>query len=629
MKKLTALFLALLMLVTVFTACGKDSKGATVEDAVKYLQAMYNEDDGSVTAKDYKVVGLVNIEGTVFNITWTTDKEAVKVTPDADGKMVTIDVNEESPEAFEYTLTATVADAKGKTATASFKHSVPKYEELTIAAIKTMEDGANIVVKGTVVDIDTPWSDSYNNISVVIKDTAGDTILCYRLATKVELGDVILVKGTVGSYNGEKQIAAGATAEIKDHVTITVDYPEKTIVEALAAEDGTNLTIKGTVTSIKSPWSTQYNNMDVWLEDDAGNKILIFRLGLQVEVGDQLTVKGKVGSYEGEKQIAQGATAEKTGHVEITVTYPEKTIAEAIAAEDGTTLTIKGVVTKVGEWNTQYNNMDVTITDATGSILVFRCGVQVKLNDYIVVKGAVGSYKGDKQIAEKAEIEVTGTYTAATVAEAKAKDDGALVIVTGTVTGIADGDVWNDQYGNMSVTITDAENNTLYVFRLATKVELGDELTVYGKVSTYNSAKQIGGGGFAIMKAAATITFDNTEKRTTISNNTQVWTENGITFTNNKASAQSNVNGDYFNPVRCYMGSSIQIDYTGMKKIVINCNSSEYATNLKNSITDTGVTVTVEGKVVTITFTDAVNTFSVASLSAKVFINSIEVYTEV
>ena len=52
----------------------------------------------------------------------------------------------------------------------------------------------------------------------------------------------------------------------------------------------------------------------------------------------------------------------------------------------------------------------------------------------------------------------------------------------------------------------------------------------------------------------ATITFDNKTKRTEYSTTKQVWEENGIKVTNNKASSSSNV-ADYAKPARFYASS--------------------------------------------------------------------------
>ena len=118
----------------------------------------------------------------------------------------------------------------------------------------------------------------------------------------------------------------------------------------------------------------------------------------------------------------------------------------------------------------------------------------------------------------------------------------------------------------------------------------------------------------------ATLSFADKAQRTSFSSTQQVWEQNGITLTNNKASAQSNV-GDYANPARFYAASSISIVAPGnITKIVFTCSESKYATALATSIgvtsSDTKVTATLDGKN---------NTFSIASLSAQVQMSSLTV----
>ena len=124
----------------------------------------------------------------------------------------------------------------------------------------------------------------------------------------------------------------------------------------------------------------------------------------------------------------------------------------------------------------------------------------------------------------------------------------------------------------------------------------------------------------------ANISFADKANRTVYSTSQQVWVQNGITVTNDKSSSTSNV-GDYYNPARFYKSSKITIDGDGMKVIQFNCNSNDYATALKNSITtNANYTVSVSGKVVTVTFVDAVNSFVIASLSGgQVRVDSITV----
>lgn len=88
---------------------------------------------------------------------------------------------------------------------------------ITVADAANTAKGTWVVVTGTVIRIDTAWSEQYKNISVTIAD--GDsTLYLYRLATNVAVGDTITVTGKLDEYNGAKQIAAGATAVKAEHV---------------------------------------------------------------------------------------------------------------------------------------------------------------------------------------------------------------------------------------------------------------------------------------------------------------------------------------------------------------------------------------------------------------------------
>lgn len=124
----------------------------------------------------------------------------------------------------------------------------------------------------------------------------------------------------------------------------------------------------------------------------------------------------------------------------------------------------------------------------------------------------------------------------------------------------------------------------------------------------------------------ATLSFANKAQRTSFSTTQQIWKQNGITFTNDKATS-SNAVADYANPVRLYAGSKVTVAADGnITKIVFDCNSSSYATAMKNSIgTVSGATVAVSSDKVTVTFTTAVESFVVAKLTAQVRMDSMDV----
>ena len=128
-----------------------------------------------------------------------------------------------------------------------------------------------------------------------------------------------------------------------------------------------------------------------------------------------------------------------------------------------------------------------------------------------------------------------------------------------------------------------------------------------------------------LVEKTATLSFANKAQRTEFTTAKQVWEQNGIKLINNKASSTNNV-ADYASPARFYAGSEIVIDVQNISKIVFDCNSTSYATALKNSLgTVTGATVTVSSDKVTVTFSSNVDSFKISKLTAQVRMDSISV----
>lgn len=129
----------------------------------------------------------------------------------------------------------------------------------------------------------------------------------------------------------------------------------------------------------------------------------------------------------------------------------------------------------------------------------------------------------------------------------------------------------------------------------------------------------------AIKTATATLTFDDTSKRTVGTTTQQVWVENGITVTNNKGSG-SNVNTSYFKPVRFYQNSEVIVAAPGnITKIVFNANTTGHASSLSTSIDKEAATVNVNSTDVTVVPTNSAATFTIAKLSAQVRLDSVTV----
>ena len=126
----------------------------------------------------------------------------------------------------------------------------------------------------------------------------------------------------------------------------------------------------------------------------------------------------------------------------------------------------------------------------------------------------------------------------------------------------------------------------------------------------------------AKIEVTATLTFDDKANRTVFSSLQQVWVENEITLTNDKAASTSAI-GDYAKPARFYANSKITVAAPGkIATIVFDCNSTSYATALKNSI---GSAATVSSDKVTVTLDGSSAEFVIANLTAQIRLDAMTV----
>ena len=579
-----------------------------------------------------------------------------------------------------------------------------EYAAMTIPQALEAADTTKVKVSGTVCEINTVWNDQFNNITVTITDADGNKLYVYRLATKVELGDIVTIKGEMATYNG-RQIGAGATAEItgKDNSYV---YVEMTIPKALAAADGTNVIVTGTVSEIGTAYSEQYGNISVNIVDDANNVLYLYRLSGNVEVGNVIKVRGTMATYNGNRQLTGGtyelisegevtppaggedpdtpvvdpnlpvmdeATAykffvaqNKVGVVyyltgEVSTRYLATTVepAEAVDvyaekatggykfyiyvdnvknyiniymnesnkvsvnyAADSTCVYAYNVdsncwYTTVAEkeyYLGTYNEFNTVSASETSYINAGNTGVSQFPMEYVVATEAKAPTAAEKIAYEKAKISITTAATGAATIELDTKiavyDD---VTITWALTESAIATLENNV-----LTITNPDEETKVT--VTATITCGDEseTAVFEIVVAHKDVN-------AAEPTAYSVSFANTANRTEFSSSKQVWVQNGVTITNEKASSTSNV-ADYANPARFYKSSSLTFAAKGMVKIEITCNNSSYATALANSISDANVTVTTNNKVVTITFAAATDSWTIATLGAQVRVDSLVVY---
>lgn len=136
MKKFLALLLALLMCVSVLASCGgntDETAGATLDEAKELLNSMMKDKNGKATPSDYDVVAKLTVGTTVFEVTWKTDNENIKVKESSKAGFWTIDVPDVVEAEVEYKLTATIKDANGDTVEVSFTPKLPVVNNAGVA----------------------------------------------------------------------------------------------------------------------------------------------------------------------------------------------------------------------------------------------------------------------------------------------------------------------------------------------------------------------------------------------------------------------------------------------------------------------------------------------------------------
>ena len=210
------------------------------------------------------------------------------------------------------------------------------YFEMSLTEALAAADGKKVSVSGT-VSVAGSWNANFSNMNATIVDADGNELYLYRLSTEVKLGDIITVSGVMATYNGNRQMAQGATAVITGHDSSYDVVNEYTIPEALELPDNTNIIVIGTVVEINGEWSDNYGNMNVTIADEEGNTLYVYRLATKVALNDIIKIKGAMGTYKEARQVAEGATAEIIGTAPSCEHVWESAVTAPTCTEEGYT----------------------------------------------------------------------------------------------------------------------------------------------------------------------------------------------------------------------------------------------------------------------------------------------------
>ena len=422
MKKLIALLALLALCCTAFIGFAEEIADADLLAARSYLRMMY-KNAPETTMVDYDVVGVLNIGGVEYPVTWTADSDTISFIVN-DNKTVTVNIDERNPEELFYVLTGTISNAAGETVSVSFNHRVPaamildglSYEEI-VAAAYTLEDGLAMEeaqrLCGTIIRIPTPYSEQYGNITVDIQIGAltEQPIQCYRLCgagvEALKVGDVITVEGILKNYKGTIEFDKNCQLIGMGNIPSQKGYLDA----AYALEDGAAMpnatALEGEIIAIDTAWSEQYGNITVTIVCDGKTEqpIMCYRLtgegAATLAVGDKIGVYGTIKNYKGTIEFDKGCKLIPFGTAaDVRTLLNAYTLEESMAMEDAATLTgvIIGIPTAYSE---QYGNITVDMVIAGIGEMPVQCyrlsgegAAELAIGDTITVTGTIKNYKG-------------------------------------------------------------------------------------------------------------------------------------------------------------------------------------------------------------------------------------------
>ncbi len=478
-------------------------------------------------------------------------------------------------------------------------------------------------------------------------DAYADVALSFALkegTTAASIAEGVLTLNTVTENTEVTLIVTFTLGDIVQtkEVTFQILGLEKiTIAEAIALANDTQLKVQGVVVAVETNGYIIYDGTDAIYVYAKGSSDANFTW----VVGDSLEVIAKRGTYNGDQIVPIAAAKKLETALEVEVpTTPEVLNSTDIATYlAGTTYDVV-YVEMTGKLLVSDNHLNLEVEGLTGQGSIKAAGellTQAKAlaNKKVTVKGytySISKTKIDNVSTPYylnmvlTSIEEVALTDAGKVAEELAAVKISNVNSEASVDLVANGSVYTDVAFTYELKDTTVTAVTIADGKITAAAVTADTEVVIVVTAKLNEATQTREITITVKAASAvpttesTLSFDTKDNRTSYSTESQVWTQNGITLTNNKSKSTTNV-ADYANPVKLYANSEVIISATAnITKIVFNCNETKYATALATTIGEGAV---VDGKIVTVELTTPATSYTIASMGAQIRLDSIVVTT--
>ena len=569
MKKIISLVLLLSLCLGLFAGCTPGVEPviptSNLENAKSLVFNTYkpaNKDEVPFKSTDFEVMTSVLVEGESFPVAWTVEvtegpADAVKIVDGSSDAFKKVDLTEKPEVDVKFTLTATISDAEGNTATVSFNYQTPKFE--APSAEKIVLKVKDIYITGTeylytgkmkyqletsdkIADAIAFTLINNEDGSTTFKTDDGYYLFCdanhVQFVTEesdntkfvLEVTDGgYFIKCAVANYNGKAQYLEYYSSYLTCY---GMGSDPSIYTFALEAADGAN----GKVTKYSDGGSTEEPTepttpsepSDFGPAADAVAPVAgtAYKLGLVhgTNAKTYYISGGMASTYylatneaaaSGLDAYIEAATngyylyvmengAKKYINMTVSGTHVNAVYADAaetVYTYDETLKTLKVAATVEGE---TADYILGTRNDKTYSTVGF-CTVSSE-PFYCQFFAITASEPSDPQPSEPSDPQPTEPENPGdddgimSIPEVLASAEGTEVVVKGTVSEIYQ--AWSDQFNNISFYISDEAGNKLLVFRTGTNAKVGDKVTVTGKATLYNNVVQIAQGGTTVIDEA-------------------------------------------------------------------------------------------------------------------------------
>ncbi len=527
MRKILSLLLTALLVCSMLAACGRTPAETPVtydlEGAAAYVEGLYKE-DLSVTAVDYDVVSQVIIGGVTYAIDWTVDSDKVTVGAPANG-VVTIGVDEKSPDPVEYKLTGTIKAGDGTSTTVTFKLSVPEYAVNSHAEYMAAKQDDMLTVEGIVVAINSKDAgNKYNHLFLADASVTGG-YYCYSVSQDpvkelgIKVGMTVKVTGPMAPYSGMQEIKGGQVAIVDSTIkeVTPVDITDKFAAgEDLGVYVALPVVIKGVSIGAQDleKDTSQYLYFAIG-EKQGYVRTYITDFPTTIKTDDKATIDADHAAHFGYKADVTGililyngapylipmSTTPFTNYEEVKVTTEEKIKAEMDELKIDASFSSDATV-ELAAKGKYYD--DVTITwateDTTGAAAIADGKLTLKVPDKevsvkVTATVACGAVKETKTFEIKLSKTITAIKDLLTLGAAQTDYTAEKYIAGGIIT-----EIQNDKYGN--IVIMDENGDSILVYGTfldgkkygefeGAKPVVGDYVVVVGVVGQYKGTAQM------------------------------------------------------------------------------------------------------------------------------------------